>query len=135
VFNQCIADGREIPHGVRKHLDRSTFGLVTRGVRVEACGPGGLVHIYGQVGSHSISADAPRVHGSDEDHSAAVCTRSTRFGNEEGENGRERKGACKGRGIPPSLSMACFIHVPLMASPEEVRHGILNPLPFRLLKV
>jgi hypothetical protein len=64
----------------------STFGLVTGGVRygmkrvVQ-----GLVHIYGQARSHSISTDAPhgaRVHGFDKDQSAVVCRRGTRFGNE-----------------------------------------------------
>ena len=41
----------------------------------------------------------------------------------------EGKGACKRRGIPspPLLRRPCFIHVPLMVSPEEVRCGIPHP--------
>jgi hypothetical protein len=31
-INLCMADERENPRGVREHLDRPTFGLVTGGV-------------------------------------------------------------------------------------------------------
>ena len=39
----------------------------------------------------------------------------------KGENGSEVKGACRCREIP--LSVPCFMHVPLMVSPEEVSCG------------
>ena len=50
---------------------------------------------------------------------------------ETGDKRMEGKGACKGRGIPspPLLRRPCFIHVPLMAFPEEVRCGIPHPHP------
>lgn len=105
----------------------SAFGLVTGGVlywlkRVVQ----GLMHIYGQARSHSISTDTPRVHGSEKDQSAAVCRCGTRFGNKGEENGRGRAKVV-GFPSPPLLRWPCFIHVPLMTFPEEVSCGTPHP--------
>src|SRR6266852_8302050 len=91
----------------------SAFGLVTGEVlygfkRVVR----GLIHIYGQARSHSIGTDAPRVHGSDKDQSAAVCRRGTRFGNEGEENGRGGKG--RGR-----AKVVGFLHPRAMPHPRS----------------
>jgi len=60
---------------------------------------------------------------------------ATRFGNEEEENGREGKGRGRAKSwgsFTTLLRWPCFIHVPLMASPEEVRCGTPHPHSFVL---
>jgi hypothetical protein len=62
------------------------------------------MNIYGQARSHSISTDAPRVHGFDKDQSA-VCMQAGHAFWKTRKKRMEGKGACKGRGIPPSVAM------------------------------
>lgn len=113
----AFTDERENLRGVREHLDMSAFGFVTGGV---LCGLNrvvqGLIHIYGQTRSHSIRHRRP-TRPRTRQGSIGGCMQA---GHAFWKRGRRE---WKGRAKVVGFLNPCFIHVPLMASPEEVRCG------------